>query len=61
MPADFSEPHVERQDVLGGKTSLNYASGPSFRDFVQHAVDRFVARGRGEPDLDLALIGRHTD
>ncbi|MCS3451908.1 hypothetical protein M2222_008315 [Bradyrhizobium elkanii] len=61
MSADVSGRHVEHWDVLGSKLSLNEANGPPLRDFVQHSVNSFFARGRSEPDLDLAVIGRHAD
>ncbi|MCC8943592.1 hypothetical protein H8A97_00360 [Bradyrhizobium sp. Arg62] len=60
MPTHFSVGHIERRDVLGGKLSLDEANSPSFRDLVQHPVN-FFARGRSEPDLDLAVIGRHAN
>ncbi len=61
VAADLSDRHVEDWDVIGGKLSLNEANSPSFRDFVQHSINRFFARGRGEPDLDLTVIGRHAN
>ncbi|MGY4171732.1 hypothetical protein [Bradyrhizobium sp. USDA 4529] len=61
MSAHFSSGDIERRDVLVGKLSPNKANSPSFRDLVQHSVNGFVARGRSEPDLDLAVIGRHAD
>ncbi|WP_156436329.1 hypothetical protein [Bradyrhizobium pachyrhizi] len=61
MPAHFSGRHVENWDVIGGQLSLNEANSPSLRDCIQHSVNGFFARGRSEPDLDLAVIGRHSD
>lgn len=61
MPANFSDRHVENWDVIGGHLSLNEANSPPLRDCIQHSVNGFFARGCGEPDLDLAVIGRHAD
>ncbi|MBP2433963.1 anthranilate/para-aminobenzoate synthase component II [Bradyrhizobium elkanii] len=61
VPTHFSGGHIERRDVLGGKLSLNEANSPPFRDLLQHSANSFFAQGRSEPNLDLAVIGRHAD
>ncbi|MGY4261088.1 hypothetical protein ACVI1L_008156 [Bradyrhizobium sp. USDA 4516] len=48
MPAHFSGRHVENWDVIGGQLSLNEANSPSLRDCIQHSVNGFFARGRGD-------------
>ncbi|MCA6104407.1 hypothetical protein [Bradyrhizobium australafricanum] len=44
MAADLSDRLVEDWDVIGGNLSLHEANSPSFRNLVQHSVNRFVTR-----------------